>query len=168
MNNSDYWIKRLNLQAHPEGGYFSETYRSDEHVASDALPDRYTSKRSFGTSIYFLLNTESVSNFHRLSSDEIWHYHQGGSATIHMIAPNGELLSKRIGSNLVAGDALQVVIPHGHWFAAEIVEGDYILVGCTVAPGFEFEDFELAGQVGLSSAYPQHQTLISRFTNKSL
>ena len=163
--SAQYWIEKLNLQAHPEGGYFKETYRSEEQIASAVLPDRYGSSRTFGTSIYFLLSTESVSNFHRLASDEIWHYHQGGSAVIHMIFPDGELQSKRIGRDLEAGDSLQVIIPRGHWFAAEVIQDSFILVGCTVSPGFEFEDFELADRRGLTSAYPQHQTLVSRFTN---
>ena len=160
-----YWIEKLGLEFHPEGGYFKETYRSKDRLHESKLPDRYSSSRVFGTSIYFLLTTESVSNFHRLASDEIWHYHQGGSAVIHMISNNGELTSKRIGHDLEAGESLQVVIPRGTWFAAEVVKDHFILVGCTVAPGFEFEDFELADRKGLSSAYPQHQTLISRFTN---
>lgn len=165
IKNPQYWIEKLNLQVHPEGGYFNETYRSNESLETTTLPQRYGSPRTFGTSIYFLLTTESVSNFHRLSSDEIWHYHQGGSAVIHMISPEGVLQSKRIGCDLEGGDSLQVVIPRGHWFAAEVVEEYFILVGCTVSPGFEFEDFELADRNGLSSAYPQHQTLVDRFTN---
>ncbi|MCO6359573.1 cupin domain-containing protein [Roseivirga pacifica] len=160
----EYWIEKLKLQEHPEGGFFSETYRSDEQVNAEALPERYGSARTFGTSIYFLLKPDSVSNFHRLKSDEIWHFHQGGTATIHMISPTGDLSAKTIGADLEDGQSLQVIIPRGHWFAAEVVAGDYILVGCTVAPGFEFEDFELAGRQDLSSAYPQHQTLIERFT----
>lgn len=163
--SAEYWIEQLNLQAHPEGGYFNETYRSKDRLHESKLPDRYNTSRVFGTSIYFLLTTESVSNFHRLASDEIWHYHQGGSALIYMISKDGELSSSRIGNDLEAGESLQVIIPRGTWFAAEVVRGDYTLVGCTVAPGFEFEDFELADRSGLSSAYPQHQTLISRFTN---
>lgn len=161
---SEYWIEKLQLQQHPEGGFFSETYRSQEEMSADALPERYGSARTFGTSIYFLLTPDSVSNFHRLKSDEIWHFHQGGAATIHMISPTGELSAKTIGADLEEGQSLQVVIPKGHWFAAEVVAADYILVGCTVAPGFEFEDFELASRHNLSSAYPQHQTLIERFT----
>ena len=81
-----------------------------------------------------------------------------------MIAPDGELVSKRIGSELNAGDSLQAIIPRGYWFAAEVLEGDFILVGCTVSPGFEFEDFELAKRTDLNTAFPQHSTLISRFT----
>lgn len=163
--SAQYWIEKLNLQSHPEGGYFNETYRSNESIDKTSLPNRYASTRSFGTSIYFLLTTESVSNFHRLASDEIWHYHQGGCAVIHMISSEGTLQSKRIGCDLEGGDSLQVVIPRGHWFAAEVIERDFILVGCTVAPGFEFEDFELADRNTLSAAYPQHKTLIERFTN---
>lgn len=162
---ANYWIEKLNLQEHPEGGYFIETYRSDESIKENNLPSRYNSDRSFGTSIYFLLTTESVSNFHRLASDEIWHYHQGGSALIHMISPEGKLNSRRIGPDLEAGDSLQVVIPRESWFAAEVIKESFILVGCTVSPGFEFEDFELAERSGLLKTYPDFKKLIQRFTN---
>ena len=165
MKSAAYWIGKLHLQAHPEGGYFSENYRSSESISAEALPERYASSRQMGTSIYFLLTPESVSNFHRLKSDEIWHYHQGGSALIHMIDGQGELVSKRIGADLESGDSLQVLIPYGTWFAAEVLTQDFILVGCTVSPGFEFEDFELADRQLLTSAHPQHQTLIERFTS---
>ncbi|WP_421986837.1 cupin domain-containing protein [Roseivirga sp.] len=162
--SANYWIEQLQLQAHPEGGFFNETYRSKEKVNKSDLPDRYQSDRVFGTSIYFLLTTESVSNFHRLNSDEIWHYHQGGSGVIHMISPEGNLSSKRIGSDISAGDSLQVTIPRDHWFAAEVVEEDYILVGCTVSPGFEFQDFELADRAQLVSNFADFSALIERFT----
>lgn len=163
---ADYWIEHLDLVQHPEGGYFKETYRSKERINQHALPERYSSDRSFGTSIYFLLTTESVSHFHQLSSDETWHYHQGGACRIHMISADGERTSKKIGSNLEQGEFLQVHIPQNTWFAAEVIEGDYILVGCTVAPGFEFEDFLLADREELSAAYPASKTLIERFTKE--
>lgn len=163
--NANYWIDKLNLQQHPEGGFFAETYRSKERLNESKLPDRYQSSRVFGTSIYFLLTTDSVSNFHRLNSDEIWHFHFGGTAKIHFINKQGEHSEHLIGAELEKGEHLQVVIPRGTWFAAEVAVGDFILVGCTVAPGFEFEDFVLADRQVLSSAYPQHQTLIERFTN---
>ena len=165
MNNAQYWIEKLNLQQHPEGGFYAETYRSKDRLHESKLPDRYKSPRVFGTSIYFLLTTESVSNFHRLNSDEIWHFHIGGAAKIHFIDKGGTHSEHLIGPDLESDQSLQVVIPKGTWFAAEVVDGDFILVGCTVAPGFEFEDFELADRTELSSAYPQHQTLIGRFTN---
>lgn len=160
-----YWIEKLQLQQHPEGGFFAETYRSKERLNESKLPDRYNSSRVFGTSIYFLLTKDSVSNFHRLKSDEIWHFHFGGSAKIHFINKEGNHSEHLIGAELEKGESLQIVIPKGTWFSAEVVKEDFILVGCTVAPGFEFEDFELADRQGLSSAYPQHQTLIERFTN---
>ncbi|WPZ12015.1 cupin domain-containing protein [Roseivirga spongicola] len=165
MKNAQYWIEKLNLQQHPEGGFYAETYRSKDRLHESKLPDRYKSPRVFGTSIYFLLTTESVSNFHRLNSDEIWHFHTGGVAKIHFIDKQGAHSEHLIGSDLERDQRLQVVIPKDTWFAAEVVDGDYILVGCTVAPGFEFEDFELADRTELSSAYPQHQTLIGCFTN---
>lgn len=162
--NAQYWINKLNLQEHPEGGYFKETYRSKDRLHESKLPDRYRSSRVFGTSIYFLLTTESVSNFHRLTSDEIWHFHFGGTAKIHFLNREGEHSEHLIGNQLEHGQSLQVLIPKGTWFAAEVTEGDFILVGCTVAPGFEFEDFELADRQSLLSAYPMHKTLIARFT----
>lgn len=163
--SAQYWIDKLELQAHPEGGYYKETYRSKDRLHEFKLPDRYKSSRVFGTSIYFLLTAESNSNFHRLNSDEIWHFHTGGAAKIHFISPQGDLSTKTIGIDLEAGEQLQVVIPKHYWFAAEIISGDYILVGCTVAPGFEFEDFHLADRSELTSAYPDHKTLIERFTH---
>lgn len=165
MNDAHYWIEKLNLQQHPEGGYFVETYRSKDRLHESKLPDRYQTPRVFGTSIYFLLTTDSVSNFHRLNSDEIWHFHFGGAAKVHFIHKNGSHSEHLVGSNLESGQSLQLIIPRGTWFAAEIIEGDFILLGCTVAPGFEFEDFELADRTELSSVYPQHQTLINSFTN---
>lgn len=165
MKDAHYWIEKLNLQQHPEGGYFVETYRSKDRLHESKLPDRYQTPRVFGTSIYFLLTTDSVSNFHRLNSDEIWHFHFGGAAKVHFIHKNGSHSEHLVGSNLESGQSLQLIIPRGTWFAAEIIEGDFILLGCTVAPGFEFEDFELADRTELSSVYPQHQTLINSFTN---
>ena len=139
-----YWIDKLQMIKHPEGGYFKETYRSNEVLETRELPKRYESERCFGTSIYFLLTIESVSNFHRLKSDELWHFHQGGVARIHFISPEGEYYHKDIGADFEKGETLQVIIPKNSWFAAEVITGDFILVGCTVAPGFEFQDFELA------------------------
>ena len=168
MKNStlQYWIDKLELIEHPEGGYYKEIYRSEEEFSSDALPDRYAGKRNFGTSIYFLLTTESVSNFHRLKSDEIWHFHQGGVAKIHFISEEGTYSFKTIGADFENDETLQVVIPRNTWFAAEVIKDDFILVGCTVAPGFEFQDFELANRAALSANFPEYSELIVQFTNK--
>ncbi len=164
---ASYWINALEMLPHPEGGYYKETYRSNENISFDKLTNRYDGQRSFGTSIYFLLTINDRSHFHRLKSDEIWHYHQGGLVKIHMISSSGELISKDLGTEIELGQQLQVVIPKGTWFAAEVIHGDFILVGCTVAPGFAFEDFELANRNQLSAAFPQHQTLIEQFTKNS-
>lgn len=164
MESAQYWIDKLDMIQHPEGGYFKETFRADEKTRADHLPDRYCTQRCVSTSIYFLLTTESVSNFHRLNSDEIWHFHTGGTSRIHMISPEGVYSHKDIGSSLEEGQQFQVVIPRHSWFAAEVISRDFILVGCTVAPGFEFEDFELAQRSTLSKEQPALSSLIERFT----
>ncbi len=163
-NTAEYWIEKLELTEHPEGGYFKETYRSDESFEASVLPERYTEARNVSTSIYFLLTTERVSNFHRLNSDEIWHYHTGGAARIHFISPEGEYSFKDIGPELENGQAFQVIIPRHSWFAAEVIDQQYVLVGCTVAPGFDFSDFELAKRSALKAQYPSLAELITRFT----
>ena len=112
----------------------------------------------------FLLTFEEHSKFHKLTSDEIWHFHLGGAARIHIISPSGILTEETIGSDFDKGEKLQVIIKRGHWFAAEISRGDYILVGCTVSPGFEFEDFQLADRDQLIKEFPEHSGLISRLT----
>jgi predicted cupin superfamily sugar epimerase len=165
MENAAYWIDKLEMIQHPEGGYFRETFRADEKTAVTGLPDRYSSQRSISTSIYFLLTTESVSNFHRLNSDEIWHFHTGGAARIHIISPEGHYYAKDIGVSFESGQQLQVIIPRHSWFAAEVISGDYILVGCTVAPGFEFEDFELAARKELLAQQPELADLVRKFTH---
>ena len=163
--DADYWIHLLGLKSHPEGGYYKETYRSQESIPHKSLPARYHDDRTFGTSIYFLLKNRDRSTFHRLASDETWHYHQGGSATIYIIFEDGHLQIENIGPVPERGDSLQVTVPKDTWFATEVSAGDFILVGCTIAPGFEFEDFGLGDQRQLLTTYPQHRTLIEKFTN---
>ncbi|MBY0425540.1 MAG: cupin domain-containing protein [Cytophagales bacterium] len=158
-----YWIEKLGLKAHPEGGYYQEVYRSSEQVS--VLPERYQSPRSFGTSIYFLLGSEDRSAFHRLKSDEIWFFHSGSPVTIHIIHPDGRREDKHLGMDMDNHQFPQVLIPKNTWFAAQVAEGNsYVLVSCTVHPGFEFADFELANRWELIRKYPNHQELIERFT----
>lgn len=159
-----YWIDALGLIEHPEGGYFKETYRSDESLEASALPGRYERARKVSTSIYFLLTDEKVSNFHRLNSDEIWHFHAGGTGRVHFISPDGNYYFKDMGALHDLGQQFQLVIPKHSWFAAEVIEGDFLLVGCTVAPGFEFADFELAQREDLTGQHPNLSELIDRFT----
>ncbi len=158
-------INNLNLAPHPEGGYFREVYRSEDKIRRDSLPERYNSDRIFSTSIYFLLEGEQVSRFHRLRSDEIWYYHSGSSALIYIIEENGHLVKKRIGRNISAGDEFQVIIRRNSWFAAEVEDNSsYLLAGCLVSPGFEFADFELGERDTLLDSFPGYSELIRRFT----
>ncbi len=165
MQSKTYWVNHLNMLPHPEGGFFKEVYRSDESVATDALPARYAGSRSFATSIYFLIESENFSAFHRIQSDEIWHFYTGSTITMHIIHPDGKLVTHKIGPNFEAGEVFQLVIPHSCWFAASVDEPDaYALVGCGVAPGFDFVDFELGTAAQLVAEYPQHAEVISSYT----
>lgn len=159
-------IKRLDLVRHPEGGWYRETYRATDTIPAAALPERFTGDRSFCTAIYFLLEKGDVSTFHRINSDELWHFHAGASLTIHMLSPEGEHQALRLGADLAVGASYQAVVPAGCWFGAEVSgDGEYALVSCTVAPGFDFADFEMAGSENLMRQFPRHGDLIRRLTN---
>jgi hypothetical protein len=167
MQDANYWIDRLQLQAHPEGGYFAEVYRAAEQVPAAALPDRFAGSRSLGTSIYFLLAHTGFSAFHRINGDEGWHYYAGSSPIwLYVIAPDGTLTEHLLGPYPSAGQVFQVHVPAQHWFAAHVADqpGAYGLVGCTVSPGFDFADFELADRDALTQQFPAHQALIARMT----
>jgi predicted cupin superfamily sugar epimerase len=159
----DFWIQKLNLEKHPEGGYFREVYRSEQSLRKGFLRNRYTGNRSIATSIYFLLPSTEFSAFHRLKSDELWHFYFGNAALVHMIGKDGTLNTAKVGRNIEGGELLQLVIPKDTWFAAEVTHTDgYALVGCTVSPGFEFSDFELGQKSKLTEKYPEHAGLIER------
>ncbi len=156
-------IARYNLLPHPEGGYYRETYRSFEIIPAPSLPKRYKGPRNYSTAIYFMLEKGNFSAFHKIQSDECWHFYAGSQLVIHVIHLNGRLETIRLGATIGNGEVFQAVVPAGCWFASEPATGsDYALVGCTVAPGFDFGDFELAKENELSKQYPQHKTLIHR------
>jgi uncharacterized protein len=162
-----YYIDKLELVKHPEGGYFKEVYRSAEHYYTEGLPERYGGDRSFSTSIYFLLEGRQVSRFHKLKSDEIWHFLDGSPSRIYLLDRNGNLSEIVLGKNLNSGEMLQVVIEKENWFAAEVKEKDsFSLVSCTVAPGFDYKDFELGRRDELIRMFPGHKELIDRFTTR--
>jgi predicted cupin superfamily sugar epimerase len=163
--NAEYWIKHLGLSPHPEGGYYSATYKADLTIPAAALPPRFHGSRSASTAIYFLLAGTDFSAFHRLASDELWHFHAGDSLVVHVIDPDGKLSQLQLGHRPDDGEAFQGVVKAGCWFGSRLKDGrGFALVGCTVAPGFEFDDFELAKRAELTAAYPQHQKLIERLT----
>src|SRR4051794_37061347 len=146
-----FYIDHLNLLPHPEGGFFKEMYRATEGIDPDALPKRFKGARSFSTAIYYLLRQGDFSAFHRIQSDECWHFYAGQTLLIHMIDADGEYSCIKLGANLEAGETFQFVVPARAWFAAEPgSEGNFALVGCTVAPGFDFADFELADKQSLT------------------
>jgi len=165
MRRASYWIDSLGMQPHPEGGYYRETYRSAESVSGDALPERYGGERSLCTAIYFLLESGSFSALHRLKSDEIWFYHDGLPLLLQIIQPDGGLSSVRLGNDPEKGEQPQAVISAGCWFGGGPEgEGGYTLISCTVAPGFDFADFELADPTELKGIFPQYSDVISSLT----
>lgn len=160
-------IEKFALQKHPEGGYFSEVYRSDEIISKVALPGRYDSDRSIGTSIYFLLTSNEKSNFHRLKSDEFWYFHSGTTIEVYIIHLDGKLEIKKMGMNIFEGEVPSLLLPKGSWFGAKILEkSSYGFVSCAVFPGFDFADFELANREELVKTFPQHTTIISELTKE--
>jgi len=165
--DAKYWIEKLQLEAHPEGGYFRQTYKSDLLLAKEALPAGFTGPRAASTAIYFLLEGRNFSAFHRLRSDEVWHFYAGDALIVHVIEPDGKYSSVLLGLDLDAGQILQAVVRAGCWFASHAADwNSFALVGCTVAPGFDFEDFELAQRAELLAKYPQHRELIERLTRE--
>lgn len=168
MKDKDYWVERLKLLPHPEGGFYREVYRSGEVILESALPERFTGDRVFSTSIYFLLNQHDVSAFHRIRQDEIWHFYNGSSLTLHIIDPSGDYSQVKLGLNIDKGEYPQAVVAAGCFFAAEVDNKElYTLTGCTVAPGFDFADFEMPSAEELIALFPRHNEVIKHFQNKS-
>ncbi len=165
MKPADYWIKHLDLLPHPEGGFFKETYRSADSVTQAGLPDRFDADRSASTGIYFMLRSTDFSHLHRIKSDEMWHFYAGTALTVHMIDDAGNYSAYNIGPDAENGATFQAVVPANVWFGATVdVADSYALVGCTVAPGFDFADFEMADRATLIAQFPQHAEIITRIT----
>jgi hypothetical protein len=162
---AEFYKNQHKLQPHPEGGYFSEVYRSDEIIKKELLPSRFDGDRCFSTSIYFLLEGKQTSKFHRLKSDEQWHFYDGCAVKIYTLNDNGELSVIHLGKDISKGAVFQMVIKRNHWFAAELTDkNSFALVGCVVSPGFDFNDFKLAKSEELIAKYPQYKDLILMFT----
>jgi predicted cupin superfamily sugar epimerase len=162
-----YWIEKLELERHPEGGYFRQTYKAALVVPKSALPAGFAGARAASTAIYFLLEGENFSAFHRLRSDEVWHFYAGDPLVVQVIEPEGKCSSILLGSDPEAGQVLQAVVPAGCWFASHVGDwNSFAVVGCTVAPGFDFADFEMGKREELVRTYPQHRTLIERLTRE--
>jgi uncharacterized protein len=161
-----HWIDKLHLQPHPEGGFFRETYRAPLMLPQSVLSG-HGGDRSACTAIYFLLAGDQFSAFHRICSDELWHFYSGSGLIVHVITPAGEYQQLLLGTNSEQGEQFQSVVPAGCWFASSLrhpASGSYALVGCTVAPGFDFADFEMAKRDELIEQHPQHREIIERLT----
>ena len=163
MNTIENLVEKLGMKPHPEGGWYVETYRSGETINRTALPKRFTGDRCFSTAIYFLVPAGVFSAFHRIRSDECWHYYEGVPLGIYVINAIGELSIIKLGKNMDEGEVFQAMVPAGCWFASmPFSEDGFSFVGCTVSPGFDFEDFELAERETLTAIFPMHKNLIDR------
>lgn len=162
------YIRRLNLRPHPEGGFYRETYRSTSSLSRRDLPGDFRVDPPVSTAIYFLLTGDGFSALHRIKSDETWHFYDGDPLDVHMLSgpPPGrhEVLALGRGEGL----HLQGTVMAGMWFGARVrAPGTWSLVGCTVAPGFCFEDFEMGSRVNLLGLFPAHQELVKNLTRLS-
>jgi len=169
MQSAEQIIKHFNLQSLPaEGGYYRETYRCDEKISKPALPDRYGNPRCFSTSILFLLKKGIFSAIHKLKSDEVYHFYMGSPVKLLLLFPDGQAQTITLGNDITKNHSPQVVIPKGTWQGCclEDENAEFALMGCTVSPGFEFEDFELAERNTLIEKYPQQKVLITKLTRE--
>ena len=164
MRDQQFYVQYLEMQPHPEGGWYKETYRSQGSIPSSLIGE-FDGDRSFSTGIYFLLTKANFSAFHRIKSDEMWHFYDGDGLIVHEINPNGDYIKHQLGLDLENGERPQLVISANSWFASEVkTGGNWCLVGCTVSPGFDFQDFELAEGSELVAHFPKHGQLIDRLT----
>lgn len=158
-------IEMLDLQPHPEGGFFKETYRSNETIHNAHLTGDYKGDRHYSTAIFFMLTSDMFSAFHRIEQDELWHFHQGSAIELHTISESGEHTKHIIGNDIANGEKPQLVVPGKYWFAAKVIQQNaHSLVSCTVAPGFDFRDFVLPSRLELVNLFPQHELVIQEFT----
>lgn len=164
METAAQWVAALSLLPHPEGGYFKETYRANDMLPVGVFGDRFSGPRNACTGIYYLLEAGDFSAFHRIRSDEMWHFYAGGALELHMLDQRGHRMV-RIGRDVLNGEVLQFVVPAGTWFAATPAPASaFSLLGCTVSPGFDFADFEMAGASDLTQRYPAHADIVTRFS----
>jgi predicted cupin superfamily sugar epimerase len=158
-------ITHFMMLPHPEGGWYKENYRSNEIFPGTALPERFGGNREFATAIYFLLEQGNYSAFHRLKSDECWHFYDGDPLEIFIIREDGRFDKITLGRDFGNNQYYQFVVPANCWFASRPAPGSaFSFVGCTVSPGFDFADFEIADADMLAVNYPQYEKLIRSFS----
>jgi predicted cupin superfamily sugar epimerase len=156
MYTAQQIIKSLGLLAHPEGGFYKETYRSEQTLKEE--------NRQLLTSIYFLLTSDNVSHFHRIKSDELWYFHAGNPLIVHTLSSVGHQ-QHQLGLDLSKGEQPFLFIPKNTIFGSTVKDNDgFSLVSCAVAPGFDFRDFELFERAQLLADFPEHVSIIERLT----
>ncbi|MCA1319392.1 cupin domain-containing protein [Bacillus tianshenii] len=169
IDTLDFWVEKLELEPHPEGGYYKQTFTSHESISDRELSTEFHGQRLLYSSIYFLLTDKNVSHFHRLKSDELWYFHGGSSLSVHVIHETGEYKEYKLGLDLEKGETPQVLVPKNAIFGSSVAEEDSCsLVGCMVSTGFVFEDFEMFTQAELLKIYPQHKEIIRKMAYEVL
>ena len=164
-NKASEYVQHLQLLPHPEGGYYRETYRSPSHLSVNGLFPGFEGQRNIATAIYFLIEQGNFSAFHKIKSDETWHFYAGQALEVIEIDESGNLIHTLVGSQMHSGEQFQYTVKAGRWFASRVAAtGHFSLVGCTVAPGFDFADFEMAKRDALIMEFPQHQAIILALT----
>ncbi len=160
--------RHLGLEPLPiEGGYYTQTYRSDIDLPERALPERFGGARRVSTAIYFLLTPDTFSALHRLPGDEVYHFYLGDPVELLVLAPDGRGEVVRLGQDLEAGMCVQTVVPGGCWQGSHLAEGgEYALLGTTMAPGFEWQDFEAGDGGALGAQYPDFRDRILRLVRE--
>lgn len=165
MKNSSYWITGLDLKRHPEGGYYTESYRAIPEINTKDIFQEDLGNRNLATSIYYLLENSDVSVFHRLRSDELWYYHYGSPMLLHTFDSQNQYKQFIVGPELNENQQLQVLIPAGYIFGAEVLYSEeYSLIGCVVTPGFHYNDFEIIPRDYLMKTFPNHKELIEKLS----
>ncbi len=165
MNKAHKWITTLDMQPHPEGGYYSLEYTSPYHITGDTIGKDFQGDRPLSTSIYFLIEAHNVSNLHQLQADEIWYYHDGSPLVVAEITAQGVYKEHKLGTDIQNGERPQVCIPSGSIFGSYSL-GDYSLVSCMVSYGFHFDDFKLFDRKTLINQYPEYTEIITKLTRK--
>jgi hypothetical protein len=162
----DYLVKTLKLSPHPEGGFYKETYRSAEKIDT-SVNQAFPSGRNFATAIYFLIGKNNFSALHKIKSDETWHFYYGDALEVVEIDKQGEVKITLLGNKIHEGEVFQYTVKANTWFGSRVRQGGlFSLVGCTVAPGFDFADFEMAERDHLITAYGKHETIIREMTRQ--
>ena len=168
MTSSEEIINKLGLIKHPkEGGYFTETYRSEEELSKNVLPQRYKSKRSLSTAIYYMITPDTISPMHRLITDEIFHFYLGDPVNILMLNPDNTSEIITLGHDILNNQIVQMVVKRNTWFGFKLNSGgSFALLGSTMSPGFDYSDYEEGDPKTLSEQYPQHKDFIYQLSLK--